>query len=315
MPSAIVEDSTGGGGTSNHAELSNLDYANANHTGFAGTDVVNTFTRKQTFVPSIADLEGSLIPAIDNPDFDTDLSFWTDDDTGWGWDTGAAIHATGQPGTLSQAISVVANFLYYFKLEVSGMTAGSVELFDSFTGDIYVTANGTYETLARVGDSTSDTIFINVSDDFNGRIESVAFSLVSSNLFPSSLAVRDLSNTVSGRFSASQGGLVVQSDTSINLESGKILLKAASLPSSYDSGYPNQVLLVNGFLFVGDTATITLGNNNLTLGEEGGDPTFGVFGATPTLRPTVTGSKGGNEALASLIAALASLGLISDATT
>lgn len=247
---------SGGGGTSDHAALSNLDYANANHTGFAGTDVTNTFTRKQTFVPSIADLEGSLIPAIDNPDFDTDLSFWTDDATGWGWDTGAAIHTPGQAGTLSQTISVTANFLYYFKLEVSSMTAGSVELFDIFSGDIFVTANGTYETLARVGDSTSDTIFINVSDDFDGRIESVAFSVVSSNLFPSSLSVRDLSNTVSGRFSAAQGGLVIQSDTSINLESGNILLKANSIPTSYDSGNPNRIWSNAGFLFIGDPANI-----------------------------------------------------------
>lgn len=39
------------------------------------------------------------------------------------------------------------------------------------------------------------------------------------------------------------------------------------------------------------------------------------FGATPTTKPVVTGSKGGNAALASLITALATLGLITDSTT
>ncbi len=39
------------------------------------------------------------------------------------------------------------------------------------------------------------------------------------------------------------------------------------------------------------------------------------FGATPITRPTVSGAKGGNIALASLIAQLAALGLITDATT
>lgn len=42
---------------------------------------------------------------------------------------------------------------------------------------------------------------------------------------------------------------------------------------------------------------------------------IGFFGATPTGRPTVTGAKGGNAALASLLTALASLGLITDSTT
>jgi hypothetical protein len=43
--------------------------------------------------------------------------------------------------------------------------------------------------------------------------------------------------------------------------------------------------------------------------------TAGFFGATPTGRPTVTGSRGGNAALASLITALATLGLVTDSTT
>jgi hypothetical protein len=41
----------------------------------------------------------------------------------------------------------------------------------------------------------------------------------------------------------------------------------------------------------------------------------GFLGAAPTARPTVTGSRGGNVALASLLTALASLGLITDNST
>lgn len=41
----------------------------------------------------------------------------------------------------------------------------------------------------------------------------------------------------------------------------------------------------------------------------------GFFGATPIVRPTVTGAKGGNAALASLITALATLGLITDGSS
>lgn len=43
--------------------------------------------------------------------------------------------------------------------------------------------------------------------------------------------------------------------------------------------------------------------------------TLGFYGAEPVTRPTVSGSRSGNEALESLLAALASLGLIVDDTT
>lgn len=42
---------------------------------------------------------------------------------------------------------------------------------------------------------------------------------------------------------------------------------------------------------------------------------LGFYGTTPIAKPTVTGSRGGNAALASLLTALASLGLIVDNTT
>lgn len=41
----------------------------------------------------------------------------------------------------------------------------------------------------------------------------------------------------------------------------------------------------------------------------------GFYGAAPVAKPTVTGAKGGNAALASLITALANLGLITDGTS
>ena len=42
---------------------------------------------------------------------------------------------------------------------------------------------------------------------------------------------------------------------------------------------------------------------------------LGFYGAAAALKPTVTGSKGGNVALASVIAAFVALGLITDTTT
>lgn len=46
-----------------------------------------------------------------------------------------------------------------------------------------------------------------------------------------------------------------------------------------------------------------------------GDGKLAFFSGTPQAKPTITGSKGGNAALASLLTALANFGLITDSTT
>ncbi len=52
-----------------------------------------------------------------------------------------------------------------------------------------------------------------------------------------------------------------------------------------------------------------------TIGKDSGADKLGFFSVAPTTRPTVSGSKGGNAALGSLISALATLGLVIDSTT
>jgi hypothetical protein len=42
---------------------------------------------------------------------------------------------------------------------------------------------------------------------------------------------------------------------------------------------------------------------------------MGFFGTNPIIKPTVTGSRGGNAALASLLTQLAALGLVIDSST
>jgi hypothetical protein len=48
-----LDKNTLGGGTSNHAALTNLDYSSSGHTGFAGTQVSNLFTQPQTISGSL----------------------------------------------------------------------------------------------------------------------------------------------------------------------------------------------------------------------------------------------------------------------
>jgi hypothetical protein len=65
------------------------------------------------------------------------------------------------------------------------------------------------------------------------------------------------------------------------------------------SGGPQATILVNG-------SGVNISSNSNPLG---------FFGVTAVSRPTVTGSRGGNAALASLLTALNSLGLILDSST
>lgn len=54
---------------------------------------------------------------------------------------------------------------------------------------------------------------------------------------------------------------------------------------------------------------------SLRCGTSGTNPAMGFQGTAPIAKPTVTGSRGGNAALASLLTALANYGLITDSTT
>lgn len=63
----------------------------------------------------------------------------------------------------------------------------------------------------------------------------------------------------------------------------------------------------------------TGGTNIFDLGTDGSfrhvSSKFGIFAATPAVKPTITGSRGGNAALASLLTGGATLGLWTDSTT
>jgi hypothetical protein len=73
-----------------------------------------------------------------------------------------------------------------------------------------------------------------------------------------------------------------------------------------DAGaYIDSPLLINRA-----TGALTIAN---ALDHDGS--TVGFYGTTPQTKPTVTGSRGGNAALASLCTQLAALGLITDSTS
>jgi hypothetical protein len=64
-----------------------------------------------------------------------------------------------------------------------------------------------------------------------------------------------------------------------------------------------------------DVALFANGTGCLTLNGASSVKRIGVLGATPVAQQTVTGSRGGNAALASFLTALATFGFIVDSTT
>ena len=94
--------------------------------------------------------------------------------------------------------------------------------------------------------------------------------------------------------------------------SGKNLSVSASNGMTFNGG-PNGItfnatnLGGGGPIDFASTAGITIGSGSDTLAFYGA--------ATPVAKPTITGSKGGNVALASLLTHLAALGLVTDSTT
>jgi hypothetical protein len=84
----------------------------------------------------------------------------------------------------------------------------------------------------------------------------------------------------------------------------------ANTSFSMASGGGIELTLENG-----NTSIVLQDANPLPVVEVTSDTKLGFYGQTPTAKQNVTGSKGGNVALANLLTALAALGLITDSTT
>jgi pectate lyase-like protein len=84
--------------------------------------------------------------------------------------------------------------------------------------------------------------------------------------------------------------------------------------SGANSQYDSRLLATGGSASVGD-GTLTLVGNVVTDTSLQINGAVGFFGTTPATKPTITGSRGGNAALADLLTKLAALGLIVDGTS
>lgn len=115
---------------------------------------------------------------------------------------------------------------------------------------------------------------------------------------------------------ACTGNLTVNSKTTINATTGFIAVPENGGPANPQFHDADD----NGFwttIDSEDNAGISVfGQEAFTAASAGlGNVKIGFYGVTPQVRPTITGSRGGNAALANLLIALANNGLILDSTT
>ena len=103
----------------------------------------------------------------------------------------------------------------------------------------------------------------------------------------------------------------------IDFANGKFLLGNGTVAPSWGiEKLGTYAAWVGGEFMPKSTDTQNLGKTNYKWKQLYLSDGFGAWGATPpTSKPSVTGSRGGNAALASLITVLASYGLITDSTT
>ena len=103
----------------------------------------------------------------------------------------------------------------------------------------------------------------------------------------------------------------------IDFSNGKFLLgNGTAIPSWGIEKLGTYAVWAGGVFMPKSTGTQNLGKTNYKWKQLYLSDGFGAWDATPpSAKPSVTGSRGGNAALASLITALASYGLITNNTT
>lgn len=103
----------------------------------------------------------------------------------------------------------------------------------------------------------------------------------------------------------------VMTERSVTLHEDDLVLGGAEAPDEGDT-------LVVFPMANGDWAVVQVvaeASSSVTARDLTVEGDVGFYGAAPAARPTVTGSRGGNAALASLLTALEDLGLIVDSST
>ena len=136
-------------------------------------------------------------------------------------------------------------------------------------------------------------------------------------------SVQDYYNSQQVIVFSGEGTGLIFTDTPSNsgngfaMRSGNDLAIHLGYSASGDSGYlaPFDFRFDSGILGWDANETTPTSWSIKYAGSGSGDAQLGFFNTAPIVKPTITGSKGGNAALTSLLTQLSNLGLITDSTT
>lgn len=208
------------------------------------------------------------------------------------------------------------------------LSAGSE---DSALGLRYVSTGGSFY-LGATNSATPDLILRNNAGTQIARLFTGGGLLVGT---ATALTSTEMLEVSTGGLRVQAGGVVLAGSGNIDgnggtagqLRIGAVIAGAASLTGSEvlkaaGAALVTGSLTVNGGISAGASSTITGGLTINTGGFTLSSGSFstanvnhGFYGATAIAKPTISGSRGGNAALASAISALANLGLATDSTT
>ena len=226
---------------------------------------------------------------------------------------------------------------------VTGAKAGATSFLANpaavlFNGDMTAGAAGVYmnpyETYCT--DGGFDAACVGLVNNFDRSVSTGALGVYWAGYRAQSLGAASIDNIISATGKAVVGLDFSMAALDFGANKAAISLKAndliylnnsagasGSLPADirttvFNGDYIGYSTSINGILaVVGGVPALqmqaaqTTITNSLSLTGSG----IGFFGTSPTTKPTVTGSRGGNAALTSLLTALATLGLITNSTT
>lgn len=142
---------------------------------------------------------------------------------------------------------------------------------------------------------------------------------MNSHLIMNTFDIVDVDKIIFGT-TAGSGSALSSTDTGIgtNYVSGVSFGMKVQIPATANNEIFQLYRGTNEIINISPAGTIIYGNiflgtsntNTLTISSK-----VGFYSATPIAKPTITGSKGGNAALTSLLSALSSFGLITNSTT
>ncbi len=244
-------------GTTDHALLANLDYAHANHTGFAGTGVANTFLAGQTISLSGSGAVTALsIPCLPNTGNFPALTWFRSGDT----TQAAFVEAFTGSGTSASAMNLILGVASSGGSPAASLSVGSrfqqsqfnssLTIVGQRTTDVTITgkaASAQTADLLRLTDSVGNVL---VSASVSGVLTS---TIVSCGEVDCSGAVNANSFASSGFFVTVGGDLQSNSVTTGDLAANNI---TANTVTADGSGLAN--------LNASNIATGTLGDGRLS---------------------------------------------------